>query len=127
MLKPTAAALLLALAPAAVRAGQTVVDVPPEPLPEVFAPTPPQIDAIAAELGDPALADALASAEPGSQEAIVAVGNIVNAYAERVIASGSLPPMTPEQRAAALDLLTRIVSLTGATPATRELIRRLSS
>ncbi|UIJ32910.1 hypothetical protein LV780_20235 (plasmid) [Cereibacter azotoformans] len=127
MLKRTAAAILIAALPATGWAGRTVVEPPPEVLPDVFAPTIADMAAVAAQLGDPELAAALASAEPGSPEALSLVATILNAYAERMIALGSLPPMTAEERAAALELLNNIARLTGSTPATRELVRMISS
>ncbi|PTR13396.1 MULTISPECIES: hypothetical protein [Cereibacter] len=126
MLKRTAAALLLTLPPLAGWAGQTVVTAPPEPLPEVFAPSPVQIETISALVSTPQLAAALASAEPGSQEAITAVAAILEDYAARVEAAGGLPPMTAEERAAALTLLGRIAAVTGPTAGLNALISRLS-
>ncbi|ODM43331.1 hypothetical protein [Cereibacter johrii] len=126
MLKPTATALLLVLTPLTGWAGQTVVTAPPEPLPDVLSPSPVQIETISGLVSDPQLAASLASAEPGSQEAVAAVASILDVYAARVDAAGGLPPMTAEEQATALELLNRIATLTGRTEAISSLTARLS-
>ncbi|MGP3698969.1 hypothetical protein [Rhodobacter sp. NSM] len=126
MLKLTAAALILALVPAAGWAGDRVVTAPPEPLLDV-TPTLPQIGIVSTLVSTPQLAAALASAEPGSPEAIAAVAAVLDDYAAQVDAAGGLPPMTAEERTMALGLLNRIATLTGGTEAIRSLIARLSS